>query len=96
MIPSGVFPSALQGVPYPMVALDAWPSVPRVGDLIDASFRMREPGGQEVIAARTRGHALRLLEVAAPDGRLHELLVDARGLVAEVRPMRPPASPQAE
>ena len=95
MIPSGIFPGALHGVPLPMVALDAWPSAPRVGDLIDAGFRMREPGGHEITAARLRGRPIRLLEVAAPDGRQFEVVVDARGLVADVRPMQPPSAPSS-
>ena len=67
-----------------MVALDAWPSVPRCGDLIPAGFSMRNAGGRAVQAARLRGCPLRLLAVAAPDGRSYELIVDARGLVSRV------------
>lgn len=78
-----------------MVALDVWPSAPRAGDLIDADFRMRDPGGHEIVAARLLGRPIRLLEAAAPNGRQFELVVDARGLVAEVRPMQPPSAPSA-
>ncbi|MCH2102253.1 MAG: hypothetical protein MK209_10070 [Planctomycetes bacterium] len=53
---------------------------------------MRAPNGQGQASAFLRGRAIRLLDVRDPDHRQYELLIDARGLVASVRPMWPPSS----